>query len=360
MDRADVAQRAQRYLENLGDVRDFLLQDPTGAFRSTLPSTIRTRAIVFPGSNLESLTSGSTDEAVREQKQKIAKDGASALEKLIADPSGATLSLDEAMALEAVVELVGRPALVVKNGTYSSLPPGWRVLKPFHDSFPRIACGVGRIDWPGKMPFAGTGFLVADDIVMTNRHVVTIFAREQDGRWSLKPGDVTIDFKKELNDPSTVTLKVVEVLLVLSPGEPDLALLRVDRTTNPGEPAPAKLQLASTPPAMLTNKDVFVMGYPARDADTPATVQFEIFEGIYDVKRLQPGKLTEVDEQALRMGHDCSTLGGNSGSCVVDLDRGQVLGVHVAGTYRVGNRAVPLWPLRAHSKLEPFGLNWVD
>ena len=51
--------------------------------------------------------------------------------------------------------------------------------------------------------------------------------------------------------------------------------------------------------------------------------------------------------------HDCSTLGGNSGSCVVDLDSEQVIGLHFQGTYLDANWAVTLAKLATDPLIEP-------
>jgi endonuclease G len=65
----------------------------------------------------------------------------------------------------------------------------------------------------------------------------------------------------------------------------------------------------------------------------------EIFGNVYDKKRLAPGQLTGSDSTALR--HDCSTLGGNSGSVVLSLRTGEAVGLHFAGRFLVSNFAVP-------------------
>jgi V8-like Glu-specific endopeptidase len=56
--------------------------------------------------------------------------------------------------------------------------------------------------------------------------------------------------------------------------------------------------------------------------------------------------------------HDASTLGGNSGSCVVDLDTGQVLGLHFGGQYMHYNVAVALWRLVDDPLLARAGVNF--
>src|SRR5262249_1075036 len=39
--------------------------------------------------------------------------------------------------------------------------------------------------------------------------------------------------------------------------------------------------------------------------------------------------------------HDCTTLGGNSGSVLLDLENGVAVGLHYAGLYQENNFAVP-------------------
>ncbi len=63
-----------------------------------------------------------------------------------------------------------------------------------------------------------------------------------------------------------------------------------------------------------------------------------IFENIYNVKRLHPGEVMAVSEHFFN--HDCSTLGGNSGSPVVDFNTGEAVGIHFAGSFEVANWAV--------------------
>ena len=70
------------------------------------------------------------------------------------------------------------------------------------------------------------------------------------------------------------------------------------------------------------------------------------FKGLYDVKRFAPGFLMSVDDGQI-LSHDCTTLGGNSGSPVVSLDQDRVVGLHFAGVYGVANSAVRVGTLKA-------------
>lgn len=63
-----------------------------------------------------------------------------------------------------------------------------------------------------------------------------------------------------------------------------------------------------------------------------------IYGLVYNKKRLAPGAVTQVD--ARRLLHNCTTLGGNSGSVVLDLDTGEALGLHYSGSFLTSNYAV--------------------
>ena len=65
---------------------------------------------------------------------------------------------------------------------------------------------IGRIELPGNpsYPYGGTGFVVGEGLVMTNRHVAGIFASGVGTRTlSFKPGHrAGIDFLRELDRPT--------------------------------------------------------------------------------------------------------------------------------------------------------------
>src|SRR5205814_8387393 len=69
----------------------------------------------------------------------------------------------------------------------------------------------------------------------------------------------------------------------------DMALLRVIESTHPFVP----LTLSARRPEDLQDRDVIVVGYPARDDRNDSNLQDSIFARTYNVKRLQPGKLRE-------------------------------------------------------------------
>jgi hypothetical protein len=128
----------------------------------------------------------------------------------------------------------------------------------------------------------------------------------------------------------------------------------------------------SRDPGPLEGRNVYVLGYPAPDYRNDAATLRSIFGQRYFVKRLQPGAAMAPPAGAIIpmgpcssgaepddvMFHDASTLGGNSGSCVVDLDTNQVIGLHFAGLYMQYNEAVALWRLVDDPLLTDAGVNF--
>ena len=108
----------------------------------------------------------------------------------------------------------------------------------------------------------------------------------------------------------------------------------------------------ATPPSTTQDHQVYAVGYPAWDGrrNDPQEMM-RIFANVFNVKRLLPGEITQYLPQGVFM-HDCSTLGGNSGSCVVDLETHRVLGLHFGGRYLEGNYAVALWQLTGDPLLQ--------
>ena len=74
----------------------------------------------------------------------------------------------------------------------------------------------------------------------------------------------------------------------------------------------------------------------------------KLYRDRFDVKRAAPG-FTSGHEQASTT-HDCTTLGGNSGSVVLELAMGKAVGLHYAGIYEENNFAVPASALTDYIK----------
>jgi V8-like Glu-specific endopeptidase len=281
--------------------------------------------------------------------------------------AGKPLTDKELFAAEAVIALYGRPALLVQDDDFGMPPSSWAMLAFKREEIKSVLPSVGRIEFtiPG-LGHIGTGFLVGPELIMTNRHVVKVFARHVDGVWKFIPFmGIQIDFKEEKDRQSPNEFRIVEIVGVHE--EFDMGLLRVAPTGTKNTKLPKPLKLSAQGPEYLDeNEYVYVIGYPAKDEernDPEALVK--IFENIYNCKRLQPGKLrglkTVIHEGASNQPvllHDCSTLGGNSGSCLVDLATSRVIGLHYGGFYGQDNYAVPLWRLVEDPLLKSKGINF--
>lgn len=279
---------------------------------------------------------------------------------------GKDISPEEQFGLEAIILPRLRPVVFVLDGRYDKLTHNlWTHLNgdDFHGRLDPLLASIGRIELPNSsVPYGGTGFVVGPDLVMTNRHVARLFAEGVGTRRLVyHGGDAAIDFKRERDsreDDRSATLEVREVAMV----HPywDMALLRVA-----GLPAGRRpLKLSTRPPEELAEQEVAAVGYPAPDPRNNQRVQKQVFGEKYEVKRFQPGKMkarrpvTSFDHQVNALTHDSSTLGGNSGSAVIDLTTGEVVGLHFGGRYLDANYAVPTYELARDSRVVACGLEF--
>lgn len=271
----------------------------------------------------------------------------------------------ELFGVEAIVLAHDRPAVFVRAGTYDHLGGVWGELdtKEMRNRIDPLLGSVGRIELPNMftVPYGGTGFLVGPQLLMTNRHVARLFA-EGLGIEGLfyRPGDALVDFECQVDsDPAQATYITVDRVLMIHPYW-DMALLQVSGLPSSAQP----LTLSVRAPEDLVNRDMVAVGYPARDDRNDLALQDRIFGGVYNVKRLQPGKIrrrTRVrsfENEVNAMVHDSSTLGGNSGSAVIDVSTGHVIGLHFAGEYLKANYAVPSHELARDARVLDAGVQF--
>ena len=200
---------------------------------------------------------------------------------------------------------------------------------------------VGRVEVSAHPDFSwiGTGWLVAPDVIVTNRHVAQEFGRASGAGFVFRSGTfgrrmkASIDFLEEVGRPAERVAKVREIMHIEDENGPDVAFLRIEAT---GLAPHIALAEGST----RAERQIAVIGYPARDSRIPdQDLMEQIFGDVYDKKRLAPGQVR--DAAATELQHDCSTLGGNSGSVVLDLATGKAVGIHFAGRFLEANFAVP-------------------
>ena len=211
---------------------------------------------------------------------------------------------------------------------------------------------VGRIDvlgFPGNLDFVGTGWFVAADIVVTNRHVAQLIAQQEGARFVFsrgvagKPISVSLNTLHEFDDLAAGQDRIFdikEVLYIEKISDPnDIAFIRVARKidgTKQGFITVSETNLAE-------NASVVTVGYPAKAPKRIIPNQDlmkELYRDRYDVKRAAPGMIMAA-ERNNSVEHDCTTLGGNSGSAIIDPKTGRAAGLHFAGLYKQANYAVP-------------------
>ncbi|MFF3836263.1 trypsin-like serine peptidase [Streptomyces sp. NPDC001930] len=306
------------------------------------------------------------DPAARERLMR----GAEHALREVADHGGdARLDMRDIAKLEAVVHSDGtRPVLFVEDDFFDVMAPAaanWTASLSLVQAELRTVCrAVGRVNDPNSLlGYQGTAWAIDDGVVATNYHVLELISTRPsrtDGGFDgeLKPG-VAVDFGAEVGGgPSDRAFRISRVLGVGRAGAPerahptvprinfdglDLAVLELEPVS--GRPFPAPVQVArgddpATRGALASRgRGVYIVGFPGSAESTRPDVFAELFAGVKGVKRLTPGVLTEgrgeVDGDARRwiISHDASTLGGSSGSLVVDLEAGgrKVLGLHFAG-----------------------------
>lgn len=273
----------------------------------------------------------------------------------------------EAASLEAIILEALRPSLFIREHKILDKNEGLNSLArsalagmdlDFEDrtafeanraQLEAVARSAGRLDiFNGFRVYAGSGWLVDEDIVVTNRHVAMLFARQNRfGEWKYSPGrmasaNMTVAFNNvaqvDTEDDDPVNLG--DILYIASGHEPDMALIRLKRKPSL---APIVLAAQRTKPG----QPVAVVGYPDNDPrqnDPRLITQF--FGTRFGVKRFAPGRLMDRTDGTREITYDASTLGGNSGSVILALDEtnglrpGEALGLHFQGEEMEANTAV--------------------
>jgi Trypsin-like peptidase domain len=257
----------------------------------------------------------------------------SALDKL---HRGEVPTTDELAALEIIVRLL-RPVVFAHDGMLDDLPdrPDQN-LQPqelkdlwstFRNSVQPLVGSIGRIET--KLgTHVGTGFLVAEKALATNRHVLgeltfgsevlasdaaRVVFRQEDSRTN-KPGDIV-----SIDGVLAIHPKLDMVLL---------AMVRQDRPV---------LEIEGS--AMNEGDRVVAIGYPGDDPVKNPLFLAGVFKGRFGVKRAAVGEVLNGTESPL-LFHDCSTTQGNSGSPIFSLKSGGVAAIHRAGFFMYRNEAV--------------------
>lgn len=257
--------------------------------------------------------------------------------------------------LEAIILRFLRPVYLVRQGTFS-LPAAHSSLsreikarlEGARSELDQVIASTGRIDLRNhRLDWVGTGWMVGPRLVVTNRHVAEEFGRAADQGFAFKRNfrgrevAAYLDWRQEYHQPEESRFRVEEIKWIEPEEAADVAFLLISGTGEKGEAPPPAVNLMTDEEVEQINVGswIAVIGYPAYDSRNDSGDQQRIFDGIYNVKRLAPGQVTAFVGSELLL-HDATTLGGNSGSVVVDLASGKALALHFGGLEGEHNYAV--------------------
>jgi len=270
----------------------------------------------------------------------------SALAKSVGGANLSNLTDAEWASLEAIVQVTGRPALRYKDEKVempndAGRNQHWAVLiATAGANINRVSRSVGCVSRKGRAAaeqLVGTVWRIGDTLVVTNRHVaagLVLRATDPVPSWKLDPAKTPQVCFESARD----TRFAVRDIAYCAPEEDiDLAIMRLDCT---GDAPPPPLSIDWAPESLgqdvsgpgeaeprFKGKEVYVVGHPYRQVGSSAIAK--VFGCADGSKRCSPGFVTALSGAYLE--HDCSTLGGNSGSCVLTTGRHAVVGLHAGG-----------------------------
>ena len=286
--------------------------------------------------------------------QKLVDQAAEPLHMVANDDDAAlTRGLDNLARLESIVRLDGsRPSFMIRDGEVdlTTSPAGlWadQLTADLPNLTQMLRC-VGRIDdTKASQKFDGTGFLLAPNLLITNRHVLDHIAdRQRNGTWKIRKG-VTVNFGHEFRATTPPRIRTPKLVLFCGPdlspvvnhADTDVALIELDPVPAMAGAVPF-LGIDLTPDWAVEDTFIYTIGYPANPgmpaAGSGVTFNLleELFKSTYGIKRLAPGQLMPPDAGFTNrtLSHDATTLGGNSGSAIVQAGRLTLAGgLHYAG-----------------------------
>jgi len=274
----------------------------------------------------------------------VAEGLAKEFESITDDPRGLSRRAYEYRIVRPVLNVRRHDLDVVESDAESET---WKKrLKDAGEHLLRAIDATGRIELRGgTATSAGTGFMIREDVIATNQHVAAQFAElNDDGVFDFiinLGGDkveAKIDFREEIGVKESLEFRLVEVLHMEMDVDPDLAFLRVVPNKE-GLPLPQPLELFTG--EIQPNHWVAAIGYPKREIRNPETTELinRTFGNVFDKKRVAPGQICAI--QGGVVVHDCSVLDGNSGSPVICLETGKVVGIHFDGEFLQTRVAVP-------------------
>ncbi len=219
---AELVEETTRLLPDLGTLEELLETEPQTILSQAFPAEgtmmgtqtaivesgfgIPAHPIIELEREAEPAIAEQLEVDLRRERERSVQAARSAIVKLRREGANADFEPEEVAALEAIILDVGRPALLIFSGSFlppAPLPP-WEILNQVRNNIESTFRSVGRIEVEGHpdMQWVGTGFLVAEDVVMTNRHVARVFSeRATSGDWVFERGmQASINYGREMGE----------------------------------------------------------------------------------------------------------------------------------------------------------------
>jgi len=219
----------------------------------------------------------------------------------------------------------------------SSLPLSLAAIKSAYDAVGRI--GFAQEGKPiGEDESFGTGILISEKHILTNRHVWEMFKDRLVGN----EGTGIEFFGEKKSDKSD---------FIPFDGNPpicidgwDAAIFILSRTPENRQP----VSMMPRPAAELNNLDIVVVGYPQAHRITEEIAEVTEKDPIFGIKRYSEGKIFKHSsddrnpygveafveevinstEYMPAICHNASTLGGSSGSAIICKKTGELIALH--------------------------------
>lgn len=236
------------------------------------------------------------------------------------------------------------------------LPEWTDLLDSARSRIETIARSVGRVEAVNHptLTWLGAAFVVAPGLVMTTRHISDVFLNERDGRYQLKLDlKVCVRFSDER---AGVTRVCPLVDCALRHPVLDVAILRF--SDDGGEPLPP---LAFDGIETLAEgTSVAVIAFFSRDPrEKDLWPKHDLSPG---GKYFAPGKFLSFEtwDGNWALAYDCSTSVGSSGGPVIDIQSGDVVGMHRAGQALRANFGVPASEIARDARIRALGLTFTE
>lgn len=199
---------------------------------------------------------------------------------------------------------------------------------------------------PAKIPIfepIGTAFLVSPTRLVTAYHVVQNRYDEITGM-PIPGRELRLNFGAEYKCQGTDNALITPVKAIplnLLDKSHDIAVLEIAEIN-----ARRPLELAA-PKDLVLEETIFVVGFPGLDQAVDRDLLLSVMRvdaagnAVFDVKRFEPGGIASVCSQLedFELGHNATTFGNSSGSPIVRMKDGMVIGVQRAGLTKVCNYA---------------------